>query len=98
MTEWTPEGANRKPKQRKWSPKDVKRERKGAERKPNGAKEVPKGSPRVTKTHPKIDIGRRSRKGSEKGARTISNGYPFREYFPLKKHTKIYAKIDDEKT
>ena len=86
-------------------PKGAKREPQGAKREPTGAQSEPLGGPRVpkvsqgaTKMQPKIDLRKRSRKGSQKVSRPGCFLAPFWGPFPLKIPSKIRSKIDSEKS
>ena len=93
MEEMGPGGSKnekREPKVTKTERKGTKREPKGAKREPRGAKREPKGtemdpkvSQRATKMHPKIDLRKRSRKGSQKGPFAYVLGIHFGVIFSL---------------
>ena len=93
----TQKGAKSEPKGAKSEPKGAKREPRGAKREPKGAEREPKRSQRATKMHPKIDLRKRSRKGSQNGVPRPELLAPFWSHFPLKIDEKIDAEIDAEK-
>ena len=81
----------------KWangSQKWAKRTPKGAKGSQKGAKREPKVSQRATKMHQKINLRKRSRKGSQKAQRVFEKLLHFGSRFPSKVNEKNDAKID----
>ena len=89
--------SQREPKGAKSEPKGAKGSQKGAKREPKGAKMEPKVSQRATKMHLKIDLRKRSRKGSQKALRVSRKWSILGAIFHQKNDENIDAKIDAEK-
>ena len=93
-----PKGAKSEPAGAKSEPTGAKSEPGGAKSEPTGAKREPKVSPGATKMHQKIDLRKRSRKGSQKALRIKMKWKTFGSLFPSKNDEKTMRKSMPKKS
>ena len=91
-----PKGAKSEPKGSQREPKGSQREPKGNQREPKGSQMEPKVSQRATKMHPKIDVRKRSPKGSPRKMDLGSFWEPFFIKSVIKNRCQTNMKFDEK--